>query len=137
MPICLVVVLILGGDANAAESLQNQRAAFQAADQALRNGTPVDYSALRDYPLYPYLRYRDLTRRLPEFPASEIRDFLNAYAGSPLTGPLRNAWMRRLAEAKRWDDYLRDAVPGRDPRFECWRRQALLNTCLLYTSRCV
>lgn len=128
MPICLVVVLILGGDANAAESLQNQRAAFQAADQALRNGTPVDYSALRDYPLYPYLRYRDLTRRLPEFPASEIRDFLNAYAGSPLTGPLRNAWLRRLAEAKRWDDYLRDAVPGRDPGFECWRRQALLNT---------
>ncbi len=109
-------------------SLQNQRAAFQTADQALRNGTPIDYSDLRDYPLYPYLRYRDLTRRLPEFPASEIRDFLNAYAGSPLAGPLRNAWLRRLAEAKRWDDYLRDAVPGRDPGFECWRRQALLNT---------
>lgn len=126
MPVLLV--LVLSGDANAAESLQNQRSAFQAADQALRNGTPVDYSALRDYPLYPYLRYRDLTRRLPEFPASEVRDFLNAYAGSPLAGPLRNAWLRRLAEAERWDDYLRDAVPGRDPGFECWRRQALLST---------
>lgn len=128
MPILLLLVLVLSGDANAVESLQNQRSAFQAADQALRNGTPVDYSALRDYPLYPYLRYRDLTRRLPEFPASEVRDFLNVYAGSPLAGPLRNAWLRRLAEAKRWDDYLRDAIPGRDPGFECWRRQALLNT---------
>lgn len=118
----------IGGDVNAAEALQNQRDAFQTADQTLRNGTAIDYSALRDYPLYPYLRYRDLSRRLPEFPASEVRDFLQTYSGSPLAGPLRNAWLRRLAEAKRWDDYLRDAVPGRDPTFECWRRQALLNT---------
>jgi soluble lytic murein transglycosylase len=118
----------IGGDANATESLQNQRDAFQIADQALRNGTPVDYSALRDYPLYPYLRYRDLSRRLPEFPASEVRDFLQTYSGSPLAGPLRNTWLRRLAEAKRWEDYLRDAIPNRDPTFECWRRQALLNT---------
>ena len=123
-----LLTIAISGDANAAESLQNQRAAFQTTDQALRNGTMVDYGALRDYPLYPYLRYRDLSRRLPEFPASEIRDFLQTYPGSPLAGPLRTAWLRRLAEAKRWEDYLRDAVPGRDPALECWRRQALLNT---------
>ena len=123
-----LLTIAISGDANAAESLQNQRAAFQTADQALRNGTPVDYRDLHDYPLYPYLRYRDLSRRLPEFPASEVRDFLQTYPGSPLAGPLRTAWLRRLAEAKRWEDYLRDAVPGRDPALECWRRQALLNT---------
>ena len=123
-----LLTIVISGDVNAAESLQNQRDAFQAADQALRNGTLVDYSALRDYPLYPYLRYRDLSRRLAEFPASDVRDFLQSYARSPLAGPLRNAWLRRLADAKRWEDYLRDAIPGRDPTLECWRRQALLNT---------
>ena len=124
----MVVVLVLGGDANAADSLQNQRDAFQTADQALRDGTPVDYSTLRDYPLYPYLRYRDLSRRLPELPVVEIRDFLKIYADSPLARPLRNAWLRQLAKAGRWDDYLRDAIPNRDPTLECWRRQALLNS---------
>ena len=126
--VMVVVVLALGGDANAADSLQNQRDTFQTADQALRDGTPVDYSALRDYPLYPYLRYRDLSRRLPELPAAEVREFLKTYADTPLARPLRNAWLRQLAKAGRWDDYLRDAIPSRDPTLECWRRQALLNS---------
>ena len=87
----------------------------------------LDYAALRGYPLYPYLRYRDLSRRLTEFPTVEVRDFLQTYSDTPLANRLRNAWLRQLASARRWDDYLRDAVPGRDPTFECWRRQALLN----------
>ena len=118
----------LGGDVSATESLQYRREAFQTAEQALHKGNPVDYGPLRDYPLYPYLRYQDVSHRLATFPAAEVREFLQAYPYTPLAGRLRNAWLRQLASAQRWSDYLHDAVPGRDPVLECWRRQALLHT---------
>ncbi|MCB1778887.1 MAG: hypothetical protein KDJ34_02110, partial [Candidatus Competibacteraceae bacterium] len=118
----------IGGDISATESWQVQREAFRLAEQSLQAGASVDYAALRGYPLYPYLRYRDISRRLPAFPATEVREFLQIYSDTPLADRLRNAWLRQLAGAQRWDDYLRDAVPSRDPTFECWRRQALLKT---------
>ena len=123
-----LLIVGIGGDVGATESLQHWRETFQTAEQSLRSGTPVDYSLLRDYPLYPYLRYQDLSRRLAAFPAAEVRDFLQTHPDTPLAGRLRNAWLRQLASARRWDDYLRDAVPSRDPLLECWRRQALLST---------
>lgn len=126
LPIAFLIA-VTAGDVGATESLQSWRERFRAADQSLQNGGQVDYSDLRAYPLYPYLRFRDLSRRLPELPAAEIREFLETHADSPLAGQLRNAWLRQLAQARRWDDYLRDATPSRDPTFDCWRRQALLS----------
>lgn len=124
----IALIIGLGGDVNATESLRAQRQAFQIAERSLQAGASLDYASLRDYPLYPYLVYRDLSRRLDEFPAAEVRDFLQTWADAPLANRLRNAWLRQLAGAERWADYLRDAIPGRDPDFECWRRQALLKT---------
>jgi soluble lytic murein transglycosylase len=126
----LVIALAIGigGDVGATESLPAWREAFPTADQALRDGAAVDLIALRAYPLYPYLRYQELIRRLPELPATEVRDFLQSYADSPLAARLRGAWLRQLAAGRRWDDYLQDATPTRDAELECWRRQALLNT---------
>ncbi|MCP5159568.1 MAG: lytic transglycosylase domain-containing protein [Gammaproteobacteria bacterium] len=126
----LVITLAigLGGDVSATDSWRIQREAFQIAEQSLQAGAPVDNAALRDYPLYPYLYYQSLSRRLTEFPTVEVRDFLQTYPDTPLAIRLRNAWLRQLASARRWDDYLHDAIPGHDPTFECWRRQALLNT---------
>ena len=118
----------VGGDVGAMESLHQQREAFQAAEQSLRSGTPVDDQSLRDYPLYPYLRYQELSGRLASLPAAEVRDFLKTYPDTPLAGRLRQAWLRQLASTRRWDDYLRDALPGQAPELECWRRQALLHT---------
>ncbi|MDQ5908026.1 MAG: soluble lytic murein transglycosylase [Pseudomonadota bacterium] len=123
-----LLAISIGGDVGATASLQHRREAFQIAEQSLRNGTQVDDTALRDYPLYPYLRYQDLTRRLATVPAAEVREFLQTWADMPLAGPLRTAWLRQLVRTRRWDDYLRDAIPGREPTLECWRRQALLNT---------
>ena len=123
-----LAIAMLGGDVGATESLPAWREAFPIADQSLRDGAAVDLSALRAYPLYPYLRYQELSRRLPEWPAAEVRDFLQTYADSPLAARLRGAWLRQLAADRRWDDYLRDATPSRDAELECGRRQALLNT---------
>lgn len=122
----LIPILAISGDVGAAESPQSWRERFLAADRSLRDGGQVDYADLRPYPLYPYLRFRDLSKRLAEIPAAEIREFLETQADTPLAGRLRDAWLRQLARAGRWDDYLRDALPSRDPTFDCWRRQALL-----------
>jgi soluble lytic murein transglycosylase len=122
----LIPILAISGDVGAAESPQSWRERFLAADRSLRDGGQVDYADLRAYPLYPYLRFRDLSKRLAEFPAAEIREFLETQADTPLAGQLRDTWLRQLARAGRWDDYLRDALPSRDPTFDCWRRQALL-----------
>ncbi len=118
----------IGGDVGATESLRAQREAFRIAEYALRIGAPMDYAVPRTYPLYPYLRYQDLARRLATLPAAEVREFLSSYADSPLADRLRDAWLRQLANAGRWDDYLTDFTPTRDPTLDCWRRQGLLNT---------
>lgn len=126
--IALLALLLIAADSAADESLQNQRERFQIAERALQTGNRVNYAALQAYPLYPYLRYRDLARRLVELPADEVRHFLQNYPDTPLTRQLRNAWLRQLARSGRWDDYLRDAIPSNEPTFECWRRHALLAT---------
>lgn len=124
----LLCVALVAGDSGAAESPQSWRERFQAADRSLSAGEPVDYADLKLYPLYPYLHYRDLSRRLAKLPTVEVRDFLQQYAATPLAGSLRDAWLRQLARTSRWADYLHDAIPSTDPTFECWRRQALLTT---------
>ena len=118
----------LGSDVGATESPTAWREAFLAAEQSLRDGVAVDFAALRTYPLYPYLRYQEFSRRLPELPTTEVREFLRDYADSPLATRLRDAWLRQLATAQRWDDYLRDFTPTRNAELNCWQRQALLNT---------
>ena len=128
--VALVIALAIsiGGDARATESPLAQREAFLIAEQALRDGAAVDLTALRAYPLYPYLRYQDLARRLPELPAVEVREFLRDYADLSLAARLRDAWLRQLAAARRWDDYLQDFTPTRNAELNCWQRQALLDT---------
>ncbi|NJN47023.1 MAG: transglycosylase SLT domain-containing protein [Candidatus Competibacteraceae bacterium] len=107
-------------------SLSAQRLAFIAADKALQAGVAVAYTQLSDYPLYPYLRYRDLLQRLEQYPTEEVRSFLQAYADLPLSGRLRLTWLRQLAKAQRWQDFLRDYRGGNDVALDCWYRQALL-----------
>lgn len=124
----LALALVLaGGDGAAAESLAAARETFLAAERSLRDGAAVDLAALRGYPLYPYLRHQELTR-LPQWPAEEIRAFLQEYADSPLAARLRDGWLRQLAVARRWPEYLRDFIPTRNAELDCWHRQALLAT---------
>ncbi|MBL8250410.1 MAG: hypothetical protein JNK31_01940, partial [Candidatus Competibacter sp.] len=126
-PLALLVSSLVA-DVGANESPQYWRERFQQLERSLQAREPVDYSELIGYPLYPHLRSLDLSNRLADFPAAEVRDFLKTQAGSPSADLLRGAWLRRLAAARRWRDYLLDVAPARDLSFECWRRQALLET---------
>ena len=123
-----VVGLCLHACTTEETTLATQRQAFQTADQALQNGQTVTYDNLAAYPLYPYLRYRELIRRLSENPAAEVRAFLITYDATPPAERLRRAWLLELAKEQRWADFLQDYRPGNDLTLACWQRQALLSS---------
>lgn len=113
-----------------AASLEAQRSAFKAAQRAVERGHPIPASSfLRDYPLYPYLRYHDLRRRLHQHPAAEVADFLARYDDSPLAPQLYQAWLKQLAQDGQWRRFLRHFDKStQDAALRCWQRQAFLHT---------
>jgi len=71
---------------------------------------------LQDYPLTPYLQYRELTRATSQTSQAAITEFLQSEQGSYLAYQLRRQWLHRLARQATsaqgperqaaWRDYL-------------------------------
>ncbi len=114
-------------------ALEQQRALFLEAERALRQGAITRFDTLsielRDYPLYPYLRYQYLRPRLARAAEAEIAAFVREQAGGPLAARLHHAWIDSLARRGQWETLLRH-YPARAESIalECYRRQALLHT---------
>ncbi len=135
----MILILSLGLAAPAAsattavDSLEQQRTAFIAAEAALKKGEITRFhalaQALRDYPLYPYLRYEYLRPRLALTAEAEVLHFVHEHSGSPLSPRLHHAWIDGLARRGQWETLLRN-YPARaeSVTMECYRRHALLQT---------
>jgi soluble lytic murein transglycosylase len=111
-------VLVLGGTLYTAPlcaasnivSPAEQQLLFWKAKNALKSGDLPRFgryaAKLKDDPLYPYLIYWRLQRRLShELPLS-IEVFLQRYADLPLAPMLRTGWLHQLAKQGRWKEYL-------------------------------
>lgn len=102
---CLLMPAALADDPFAAE-----RARFEAARKAFQAGQTERYrtlaDGLRDYPLYPYLRYAELSAALPRARDADVRAFLDAYPGSPLADRLHRNWLAHLARQHQWQRFL-------------------------------
>ncbi len=126
-----LLLLVWASTVVAAPDYTRQRELFRVADAALaageRDALNGARTALRDYPLYPYLAYRDLHQRLGEFPATEIQAFIRDYADLPLAERLRIQWLHHLAHNQRWDQFLRDYQPSDNVTLDCLYRRALLS----------
>jgi len=124
--------LWLGWSAAQAAVPADPRSDFLAAEQALAQGDRAAYTdlaaGLRDYPLYPYLVYADLSGRLGSLPRDEVRTFLHRYGDTPLAWQLRHRWLAVLARRGHWHDYLADYRPTRDVTLQCRQLQALIAT---------
>ena len=74
--------------------------------QAFRKNDAKRLSALlpqaRGHVLEPLAAYWDMRTRLDSAPASEIRSFLNTYAGSYYEDRLRNDWLQQLGKRRDW-----------------------------------
>jgi len=94
------------------------RAEFKAAYAAAGRPSaapPADSTALREYPLYPYLLAARLGPRIDDPAAGpEIQAFLERYGDQPASRSLRRGYLMTLALGKRWDAYLAAYDPGID-----------------------
>ncbi len=110
----------------------DERTDFLAAEQALKSGDRIRFeqlsASLRDYPLYPYLRFADLTRSLDDAPDDAIESFIVAEPDSQLASRLRFAYLSRLAKGKRWSDYVRLYRPDDSVERRCLFLHALIET---------
>ena len=73
--------------------LAGQRQQYRAAKSALQRGDPQPFlrarSLLADYPLYPYLEFAELRRRLPALPQAEVERFLERHGNGLPAARLR------------------------------------------------
>ncbi len=92
-------IALIATNADAA-GLYKQREQYMQARHALAVGdlTGFEYLAtqLKDYPLYPYLQYEELRRRISSAPEKDIRAFLDNYSYIPAARKIRQAWLNAL-----------------------------------------
>lgn len=109
-----------------------QRSQFLAAEKAFSQGDKKRYkqlkSQLTDYPLYPYLEYRELKKQLSVQSRPQVEAFLTLHEKAPIASRLRRTWLKKLAKRQAWEPYLVSLRPGMGALYECNRIQALLAT---------
>ncbi len=82
------------------KKIEAQREQYLAATAADDKGDVKTFEtlseALTDYPLYPYLAYRDFRRNLPSLSRADVEAFIKKYPNMPFTQSARTAYFRQL-----------------------------------------
>lgn len=130
--LALLLPAMIAAAPAAAASLQEQRATFLQAEKALNRGDLTEFrrlgDSIRDYPLYPYLEYEALLKRLNVASNRQVSNFLETYGSTPLAWRLRARWLDQLAKQKRWTDYLAFYEPTNSIERRCKQLHALIAT---------
>lgn len=104
------------------------RADYLQAREYLRKNAEADYRriarTLQTYPLYPYLQYYDLRRRLNRASTAEVSGFLRNYPDLAVTSLTRKRWLRELGKQARWQTFLSHFEPTSDAELNCYQLQA-------------
>ena len=130
----LVIFILIACFSNAVLSatIEEQRKQYQDAKKALRSGKLTRFlqisETIKDYPLYPYLRYNYLQPRLHKLKPEEIEEFLNQFPDFPLADSLRTKWLKHLARTKQWQTYLDNYTPQEDVSLQCNQLLARIKT---------
>jgi len=115
-----------------AKSLESQRKDYLAAKKALDTKQYKTFgkiaNTLNDYPLYPYLRYEYLRKRLWKVKDADMIDFLKRYGDLPMAGSLRTSWLKLLVKRGHWQTFLDSYTPQSDTTMQCYQIQARMKT---------
>jgi soluble lytic murein transglycosylase len=128
----IACLAIISTAAASEDPYQEDRALFLKAYKALGEHRQNDYRQLArkltDYPLYPYLQYRELRDRLGRASNSELEAFIKNNAGDPLGRRMQQAWLYSLARQRDWPQFLK-IYQGKQPvALQCYRLQAQIKT---------
>lgn len=108
----------------------SQRQTFTNAEHALQQGRLSTYQRLarklKDYPLYPYLKFEEIKRNLHRNNYKDVRRFLQDNHGTPLAGRLQYLWLKSLAHKHRWRMLVNNFYYTDDVALQCDFAHALL-----------
>lgn len=100
------VCLVTTSGAAFADSIDAQRQRYQqvklACDSNQMDTVIQLMPTLRDYPLYPYLEYRQLTQDLSYMSAAQVNDFLSRNPTLPPARSLPSRFVNELARREDW-----------------------------------
>ncbi len=129
--IILACLLSLSYEVTAA-SLSKQRQEYIEARHALFAGDKQKFMMLADrlqnYPLYPYLRYDELRRRINSASEDDVRNFLDQYSYIAAARRIRSAWLNALMQRGQHVTFLRYYEPSNNVAQDCFNLQARMLT---------
>ena len=128
----ITAILIILNTPVFAKSIEFQRKDYLAAKKALDTNQYKTFgkiaNTLKDYPLYPYLRYEYLRRNLLKIKDNDIISFLERYHDLPVAAGLRKSWLKLLVKRSHWQTFLDNYTPQSDVKMECYQLQARIKT---------
>ncbi|GAB3312728.1 lytic transglycosylase domain-containing protein [Luteimonas notoginsengisoli] len=98
--LCTLACLLAVGSAHAqsASAISPIGDAIAAAER----GRPVDTARFANDPLYGWLEYADLRRRIDTLPVREAQSFLSRHKGEAVAEAFRSMWLAALARRQDW-----------------------------------
>ncbi len=114
------------------ETLAKQRELYQKAELAFKLHRYGQFkqlkNQLKDYPLYSYLEYMDLARKIGLLNKQQIDTFLEKNDSTIIADRLRQKLIKYYARHKRWSDLINVYTPQQSTTLQCKYLQALINT---------
>ena len=114
------------------ESNEKDREVFKQAWRLVNHGQlskakPL-IEGLKTYPLYVYLREKQLRPTLQRRDNEPIQLFLNEFEGAYPAEKLRKEWLSWLADTKQWQKFVEYYRPTTNTKLQCLHKSALLET---------
>ena len=129
---CLLTAVTGAAGDSDSDPYREDRALFLKAGKAIDENRLSDYRQLEqqltDYPLYPYLQFQELRRRLSTADHDDIADFIAHNESEPLGRRMRQAWLYTLARQRDWPQFLKTWGDNQPVKLQCYKLQAQIKT---------
>jgi len=114
------------------EKMARERELYLQAEKALQKRHYATFSRLlpklKNYPLYPYLRYQDIQRRIGSVSTRELSQFFTEFKSQPVAHSLKLRLLNYLGARGQWEKFLTFYTPQQNASLQCYHAYALIRT---------